>query len=53
MKPVLIQNMVRRRRKEVIKSEPVGQEIEQAANTVVRILFVILAVLIIGSIAIA
>jgi hypothetical protein len=50
MKPVLIQNLVKKRRKEVMKDEPLGRDIENAANTMVSIIFVILAILVIGSI---
>ena len=51
MKPVLIQNIVRRGRKEVIDNEPVGRDIERAADTIVNIIIVALAALIVGSIA--
>lgn len=51
MKPVLIQNIVRRRRKEVMQNDPAGQDIENTANKIVNSILVVLAVLIVGSIA--
>ena len=53
MKSVLIQSIIRRRRREVIKNDPEGRDIEHAANMTVGIIFVILVFLIVGSVAFA
>lgn len=52
MKPVLIQNIIRNRRKQVLRSDPVGQEIERTADRIVGAIFLALIVIIVGSIAI-
>lgn len=53
MKSVLIQSIIRRRRREVMENDPAGRDIERAANAVVGIIFVTLVVLIVGSVAFA
>lgn len=53
MKSVLIQSIIRRRRREVMKNDPEGRDIEHAANMTVGLIFTTLLVLIIGSVAFA
>lgn len=52
MRQVIVQSMLKRRRKKTAEIEPVTQQVEQAANSVMSILLVVLAVIVIGSIAI-
>ena len=53
MKSVLIQSIIRRRKKEVLDSEPEGRDIERAADVIVGIIFVLLILVIVGSVAYA
>ena len=52
MKPVLIQTIMRSRRKKSTQVEPATQQVEPAASNVMNVLLVVLAVIVIGSIAI-
>ena len=52
MRPVLIQTIMRRRRKKTADTQPATQQVEPAASNVMNVLLVVLAVIVIGSIAI-
>lgn len=52
MKPVLIQTIIKNRRKQVLTSDPVGQKIEKTADQIVSFVLVALFVIVVGSIAI-
>lgn len=52
MRPVLIQTIMRRRRKKTVEIKPATQQVEPAASNVMNVLLVILTVIVIGSIAI-
>ena len=52
MKPVLLQNLIKKNRKETIKVDPKQQEVEKAANTVFGWILAGLVVIVVGSIAI-
>ena len=52
MKPVILQNLIKKNRKETIKVDPTEKEVERAANTVFGWILGGLALIVVGSIAI-
>lgn len=52
MKPVLIQNLTKKNKKESIKVDPTKEEVEKTANSFFGWVLAILAVIIVGSISI-
>ena len=52
MKPVLIQNLTKKNKKESIKVDPTKEEVEKKANSFFSHVLILLAVIVIGSIAI-
>ena len=52
MKPVLIQNLIKKNKKESTKVDPSDKDLEKAANTVFGLVFTALAVIVLGSILI-
>ena len=52
MKPVLLQNLMKKHRKETFKIDPTKEEVEKTANSIFGWALLILAVIVVGSIAI-
>ena len=52
MRQVIIQSMLKHRRKNTTDTQPATQQVEPAASNVMNVLLVVLAVIVIGSIAI-
>ena len=52
MKPVILQNLIKKNRKEIFKVDPTEKEVEKAANAVFGWILAGLVVIVVGSIAI-
>ena len=52
MKPVLIQNLTKKNKKESIKVDPSKEQVEKAANSFFGWVLALLAIIVIGSISI-
>ena len=52
MKPVIIQNLAKKNKKESLKTDPSKEEVEKAANGFFGWVLLILAIIVVGSIAI-
>lgn len=53
MKPVIIQNLAKKNKKESLKTDPSKEEIEKTANSFFGWVLLVLAVIVVGSIAVA
>ena len=53
MKPVLIQNIMKKRRREQVLPDPVMEDIHKESDRLFAFILAVLAVIVVGSIAVA